>query len=112
MAAATAEKRGYADFDPERCWEHWQVVRAQARRLTRRTASRRRRADKTIRPSARPRMNRDAWFHRWRTGGVTSSGTAAGPAIRRAPLVRRQQVSSEAIAAESLASTRELPQDA
>jgi hypothetical protein len=28
-AEAMAEQRGYADLDPERCWEQWQVVRTQ-----------------------------------------------------------------------------------
>ncbi|CAM3527056.1 Addiction module component [Stackebrandtia soli] len=27
LAAAMAEQRGYADLDPERCWEQWQAVR-------------------------------------------------------------------------------------
>lgn len=29
MAEALAESRGYADLDPEACWEQWQVVRDQ-----------------------------------------------------------------------------------
>lgn len=27
VAAAMADERGYADLDPERCWEQWQAVR-------------------------------------------------------------------------------------
>jgi hypothetical protein len=29
VADAMAEQRGYADIDPERCWEQWQDIRAQ-----------------------------------------------------------------------------------
>lgn len=29
IAEAMADERGYADLDPERCWEQWQTVRAQ-----------------------------------------------------------------------------------
>ncbi|WP_030155400.1 hypothetical protein [Glycomyces sp. NRRL B-16210] len=27
VAALMADQRGYADLDPERCWEQWQTVR-------------------------------------------------------------------------------------
>ncbi|MFI7678243.1 hypothetical protein [Actinophytocola sp. NPDC049390] len=27
VAEAMAEQRGYADLEPERCWEQWQAVR-------------------------------------------------------------------------------------
>lgn len=29
MSDAMAEQRGYADLDPERCWEQWHAVRTQ-----------------------------------------------------------------------------------
>ncbi|WP_309132981.1 hypothetical protein [Brevibacterium sp.] len=29
VADAITEQRGYADIDPERCWDQWQVVRTQ-----------------------------------------------------------------------------------
>ncbi len=32
LAEATAEQRGYADLDPERCWEQWQAVRTELAR--------------------------------------------------------------------------------
>ncbi|MBB5850259.1 hypothetical protein ACFQ05_23900 [Amycolatopsis umgeniensis] len=29
LSEAMAEQRGYADLDPERCWEQWQAVRTE-----------------------------------------------------------------------------------
>lgn len=29
VAEAVAERRGYPDLDPERCWEQWQAVRTE-----------------------------------------------------------------------------------
>ncbi len=29
VAEAVAERRGYPDLDPERCWEQWRAVRTQ-----------------------------------------------------------------------------------
>lgn len=29
VAEASAKQRGYADLDPERCWEQWRAVRTE-----------------------------------------------------------------------------------
>jgi hypothetical protein len=29
LPKATAERRGYPDLDPERCWEQWRAVRTE-----------------------------------------------------------------------------------